>query len=113
MPFLKNIQFTRLLKINSQLKEFNFRKSNATPDTLFTIDTSGDKGNRITFHMHKVGEQWKMVELNMPTWITDSEPLLEQAIIEEMSVCEKQFSIPAASGSYLSFHRLFSLFGVG
>jgi hypothetical protein len=51
--FTKNIQFTKLLKAEGRLREFNFRKVNAPQETLFTIDVCDDRGNRIMFRMQQ------------------------------------------------------------
>lgn len=48
--FIKNIQFTKLIKIDGKLKEL-IRKSNSYPEGQFTIDVIDDRGNRIIFNM--------------------------------------------------------------
>jgi hypothetical protein len=45
LKFVKNIQFTRLIKCDGQLKEFNFRKPNGRIEGPFTVDVI-DTGNK-------------------------------------------------------------------
>lgn len=85
MQVLKNIQFTRLYKVDGYLKEFNFRKSNATPQGRFSLDTIDDRGNRIVFWMEKTEENWRIIpNALLPKWILEQENNLNQAISEEM-----------------------------
>jgi hypothetical protein len=84
MIFIKNIQFTRLLKANGRLREFNFRKSNGLQDGIFTIDVSDDRGNRIVFHMHRRESEWKITESQVPDWVTDGEQQFGAIINEEL-----------------------------
>jgi hypothetical protein len=84
MMFTKNIQFTRLVKANGRLREFNFRKSNGLKDGVFTVDVSDDRGNRIVFHMEKPENDWKFIEPQVPAWVRDIEPTLNELIEEEM-----------------------------
>ena len=62
IQFTKNIQFTRLLKADGRLKEFNFRKINGIKEGMFTVDVSDDRGNRIIFRMQKEDNGWKIMQ---------------------------------------------------
>lgn len=84
IQFIKNIQFTRLLKANGRLREFNFRKANALKEGLVTVDVCDDRGNRLIFTMQKEAENWKIQEQQLPVWILDKEPDLNELISEEM-----------------------------
>jgi len=84
LTFVKNIQFSKLLKLNGQLKEFNFRKSNASSEGLFTIDLLDDKANRIIFYMENQNSEWVSVTPNLPKWLEDVLPQLNEIIQEEM-----------------------------
>ena len=53
LQFIKNIQFTKLVKAEGRLREFNFRKQNKLEDSVFTVDVSDDRGNRIIFSMKR------------------------------------------------------------
>ena len=85
MQVLKNIQFTRLFKVEGYLKEFNFRKSNATHQGRFSVDTIDDRGNRIVFWMEKNEAGWRIVpNALLPQWILEQENNLDESILEEM-----------------------------
>jgi hypothetical protein len=83
MQFIRNIQFTRLLKTGGRLREFNFRKSGA--EEKFSVDTVDDRGNRIMFTMIKENGSWRLGNILLPAWITDYEGLLHENIEEELS----------------------------
>jgi hypothetical protein len=53
LKFEKNIQFTRTIKADNRLREFNFRKLGGLQEGVFTIDVVDDRGNRIMFKMQK------------------------------------------------------------
>lgn len=82
--FVKNIHFTKLIKVNNRLREFNFRKLKNVEKDLCTVDVSDDRGNRIMFHMHKEGSDWKIAEDTLPKWIVETEPVLNELIEEEL-----------------------------
>lgn len=84
MYTVKNIQFTKLYKVDGYLKEFNFRKSNATPQGRFSVDTVDARGNRIMFFMDKEdAADWKINQREeLPAWIIEQEPNLREAIAE-------------------------------
>jgi hypothetical protein len=83
MKFIRNIQFTKLIKANGRLREFNFRKSNGLGEGSFTIDVSDDRGNRIIFYMQKSDNYWKIKEQQLPAWIWESEGKFNELISEE------------------------------
>src|SRR5436190_2155587 len=58
LEFIRNIQFSKLIKVNGRLKEFNFRKPNSK-ESPFTVDVIDDRANRIIFHMQKTDDKWK------------------------------------------------------
>jgi hypothetical protein len=82
--FIKNIQFTRVLKADGRMREFNFRKPNGQQEGLFTVDVSDDRGNRIVFKMQKEENVWKIVPQPLPAWITANENMFQDVIDEEM-----------------------------
>ena len=85
IQFIKNIQFTRLVKAEGRLREFNFRKVNGIKDGMFTVDVSDDRGNRIIFNMEKNDNQWKITSTApLPDWITQNEAKFEELIEEEL-----------------------------
>ena len=66
IQFNRNIQFTKLIKAEGRLREFNFRKVNGLLEELFTVDVSDDRGNRIMFKMQKQGNEW-LILTEQPT----------------------------------------------
>ena len=83
LRFIKNIQFTKLIKVEGKLKEFNFRKPNGKQEGLFTVDVIDERGNRIIFNMEKSDAHWKIITTDLPAWITDSETTFHDLIEEE------------------------------
>ena len=74
IQFIKNIQFTRLVKAQGRLREFNFRKySNEEGDLMFSVDVVDDKGNRIVFRMRREESGWKILPDLLPLWISSNE----------------------------------------
>ncbi len=77
LEFIKNIQFTELLKCEGRLREFNFRKVHSFPEGLFTVDVCDDRGNRLMFKLIRENGHWKMhTEMPLPTWILEKEQAL-------------------------------------
>jgi hypothetical protein len=79
----KNIQFTKLIKAPTHLKEFNFRKLPGETEK-FHVDVNDDRGNRIMFNMKSEGGNWRIIEENVPKWVTEAEAKLQSAIEEEL-----------------------------
>ncbi len=84
MYTIKNIQFTRLFKVDGYLKEFNFRKFNASRQEKVSVDTIDERGNRIMFFMEKTDEHWKIQPQELPKWIPEQENNLDEAIKGEL-----------------------------
>lgn len=84
IQFIKNIQFTRLVKADGRLREFNFRKLNGIKEDIFTVDVSDDRGNRILFRMQKVDNTWKIIQQPLPEWIWKNESIFHDLIEEEL-----------------------------
>ena len=80
----KNIQFSRLVKTEGRLREFNFRKSNPNGTTLFFVDVTDDRSNRILFQMQKNNELWKIQPQLLPDWIIKNENKLHELIEDEL-----------------------------
>ncbi len=83
LKFIKNIQFTKLIKIDGRLKEFNFRKPNGKEEGLFTVDVIDERGTRIIFNMEKTDSTWKIINAQLPDWIIKSETAFHEIIDEE------------------------------
>jgi len=84
MLSIKNIQFTKLLKADGCLREFNFRKTANEGKTIFNIDVTDDRSNRIIFNMQKQDDLWKIQTQQLPSWITKSETNLHELIEQEL-----------------------------
>jgi len=83
LKYVKNIQFTKLIKCDGQLKEFNFRKPNGKQEGLFTVDVIDAKGNRIIFNMEMKDGIWQIITETLPTWITENKTVFHEMIEEE------------------------------
>lgn len=84
LQFFKNVQFTKLMKAEGRLREFNFRRyGNALQKTLFSIDTTDDRGNRIVFDMFKQEDSWRIAQTQLPVWILENENNFRQVIETE------------------------------
>ena len=84
--FVKNVQFTKVLKAEGRMREFNFRKPNGREQALCTVDVSDDRGQRLIFNMQKDDNNhtWKIVPQALPVWITQLETKLSELIEEEL-----------------------------
>ncbi len=86
IQFVKNVQFTKLLKVEGRLREFNFRKLNGENEGIFTVDVVDDRGNRILFRMQKDEQQeWKIQPQQLPKWVIETEPRLHEILEEEVA----------------------------
>lgn len=82
--FIKNIQFTKVLKAEGRMREFNFRKPNGREEAVCTVDVSDDRGQRIIFSMQKENGTWKILPQPLPAWIIQLESRLHEIIEEEL-----------------------------
>ncbi|WP_290791861.1 hypothetical protein [Flavihumibacter sp. UBA7668] len=85
IQFVKNIQFTRLIKAEGRLREFNFRKMRILQETLFSVDVVDDRGNRIMFRMRKDDTNWHIIPQPVPAWVSEQEKLMSEMIEEELA----------------------------
>lgn len=83
LKYIKNIQFTRLIKVDGQLKEFNFRKPNGKQEGPFTVDVIDSGGRRIIFNMEMADSSWKIITNQLPGWVLESESAFHEIIEEE------------------------------
>ena len=85
IKFVKNIQFTKVLKAEGRMREFNFRKPNGREQALTTVDVSDDRGHRIIFNMQKGDDNnWHMIGQPLPAWVMQLESTLSEIIEEEL-----------------------------
>ena len=83
--FIRNIQFTKVMKADGRMREFNFRKPNGREQALCTVDVSDDRGHRIIFSMQKEDASWRILPQPLPRWVTELETKLSDLIEEELS----------------------------
>jgi hypothetical protein len=84
MRSIKNIQFSKLIKAEGRLREFNFRKSNPNGEVLFVVDVTDDRSNRIIFQMQKESDAWKIQPQLLPDWILKYESQFHELIEKEL-----------------------------
>ena len=82
--FAKNIQFSKLIKANGKLKEFNFLKINVQQESVFTVDVVDERDSRVFFNFKKVDNSWRIIELPLPKWILENESSISEIIEEEI-----------------------------
>ncbi len=84
----RNIQFSRLVKTNDRLREFNFRKANGRPETVVNIDVVEERDIRIMFKMQKENDRWRIIPQPMPQWLINVEGKLHELIEEELALVQ-------------------------
>ena len=85
LQFFKNIQFTKLIKAEGRLREFNFRNHlSPLQKDICSINVTDDRGNRIIFEMQKQESGWKIAQTQLPPWILENENNFQQFIEEEL-----------------------------
>ena len=83
MAVLKNVQFSKLIKAEGRLREFNFRKSNGIGGSIYHVDVSDDRGNRYYLTMLQEEEVWAVQEKTLHPWIQEAAPQFNPAIQEQ------------------------------
>ncbi|MEP7143002.1 MAG: hypothetical protein ABI707_09035 [Ferruginibacter sp.] len=84
--FTKNIQFTKLIKANGRLKEFNFRKLNDHKEGMFTVDVVDERDSRVFFNIQKIDNSWKIIKQPLPQWVLENEGNFHEVIEEELKL---------------------------
>jgi hypothetical protein len=85
LEFFKNIQFTKLIKAEGRLREFNFRNHlSPVNKDICSINVTDDRGNRIIFEMQKQESGWKITQSKLPMWIMENENNFQEVIEEEL-----------------------------
>ena len=77
------VQFTRLVKAEGRLREFNFRKVKS-PEEEFSVNVCTKRGDRIIFGMQKKDTGWQIQPGEIPGWILQNENSLNDAIEDEL-----------------------------
>ena len=57
LKFEKNIQFTRTIKADNRLREFNFRKLGGIEESIFTVDVVDDRVGGVRVDGEDAGPQ--------------------------------------------------------
>jgi hypothetical protein len=82
---MKTIHFTRLIKTDERLREFNFIRFGRSLQDSFDADVVDNRGNRILFRVQKQDNVWKVVPaLQLPDWILRSEKSIHDVIEDEL-----------------------------
>lgn len=84
MRFVKMIQFTRLVKAEGRLREFNFRKLKSPDEDIFSVNVCTERGDRIVFNMQRKENDWRITSSQIPGWILQNETSLSEAIGNEL-----------------------------
>ena len=84
MQFVKMIQFSRLVKAEGRLREYNFRKIKSPDGEMFSVNVCNERGDRITFNMQKKDNGWRIQPGEIPKWILQNETNLNEAIEDEL-----------------------------
>jgi len=80
MNFQKQVQFSRHIKADGRLKEFNFLKLNNVEMPTYSVDVSDERGRRYIFKLRNDGEQWKISGEELPDWLMRAEDTLQEAL---------------------------------
>jgi hypothetical protein len=82
---MPNIAFTKVLKMNGRVWEFNFRKLPGE-EFAFHTDFTDAKDNRVQFILFRdAGDSWKIKGV-VPAWIPSEIGLLRDAINENVAM---------------------------
>ena len=81
-----NIQFTKLLKADGKLREFNFTKlTRPRQPIVFSIDVTDNRYQRVYFEMLKDEGNWRIVQPQLPSWVLENENTLHSIIEQELN----------------------------
>lgn len=84
LQFVRMIQFTRLVKAEGRLREFNFRQVKKTDEELFDVNVCDERGDRVIFSMQKKEDAWRIIPGQLPQWILQNENSLDKGIKDEL-----------------------------
>lgn len=80
-----NLQFTKILKADGKLREFNFTKlARQRQPLVFSVDVTDNNFHRVYFDMLKENNNWKIIQQQIPGWVLENETKLHLVIEEEM-----------------------------
>ncbi|MDZ4795216.1 MAG: hypothetical protein SGI83_13125 [Bacteroidota bacterium] len=84
LRFVRLVQFTRLVKAEGRLREFNFKKERSPDEERFSVNVCNERGDRILFNMQKKDTGWRIQAGEIPKWILQHENSLHEVIEEEL-----------------------------
>jgi hypothetical protein len=87
MKYIKNIAFTRVIKVRGVPREFNFRKKYLGEEPVYDIDSTDERGNRYYLTARKKGEEWVVPEHAMPPGLEEGSTHFT-VIIDEYEAAE-------------------------
>jgi hypothetical protein len=82
MTIQRHIAFTKLIKAEGRLREFNFRRKAGAQGAVYDIDVSDQYGRRHYFHLQQQGKDWLATNQEIPGWIADALPQIQAFIAE-------------------------------
>jgi hypothetical protein len=82
VKFDKQVQFSRSMKTNGQVREFNFLKIKSASVPTYHVDVSDERGNRHYFSLVYEGSAWKIGKTTVPGWISNIEAELGDVVSE-------------------------------
>lgn len=86
ISFNKMIHFSRLVKIDGRLREFNYRKNITVGADVYDVDTADERGNRLFFRLSKENGEWTLTsKQNLPGWITNYQDQLVTELEEGLN----------------------------
>lgn len=74
--------FSRLIKVNGRLHEFNFRRMPGK-DMRYHVDVPDSRGNRIIFHMEKDEKGQWLTSGEIPDWVSNAETELVDVLQQQ------------------------------
>jgi hypothetical protein len=86
---MQNIAFSRVLKMNGRVWEFNFRKLPGEQNAFHT-DFTDAKDNRVQFVLfHDIDGTWKIKGTLVPSWVLNEIPMLSNVIDENVTIATR------------------------
>jgi hypothetical protein len=83
MNFRKQIQFSRLIKADGRLKEFNFLKIFGVNIPTYCVDVGDEHGIRYIFSLFNDGKCWKISGEDLPEWVIEAESKLKGEVVAQ------------------------------
>jgi hypothetical protein len=72
LQYVKNIAFTKLIKVKGVQREFNFRRKYVAGQPVYDIDAPDERGNRHYVSAFFSDNKWMIREIGIPSWMEDA-----------------------------------------